>query len=97
MELAQNQLQSEPTTNPNPPQPASTTHSPEPEPVQSCVIVTTPTNLRSLSERQQTGTLLQKNTQLTVTGKEENGWIEISEPEPGWIWKHRTKNTCPAN
>ncbi|EDX75146.1 hypothetical protein MC7420_2150 [Coleofasciculus chthonoplastes PCC 7420] len=62
-----------------------------PDPVKS------KTNLRSLSGRQKTGTVLQKDTQLTITGNEENGWIEISEPEPGWIWKHRTKNTCPAN
>ncbi|MEQ8466326.1 protein kinase domain-containing protein [Coleofasciculus sp. E1-EBD-02] len=104
VELAQNQLQSEPTTHPpesespsHSPQPEPTTHSPQPEPAQSCVIVTTPTNLRSLSGRQKTGTVLQKDTQLTVTGKEENGWIEISEPDPGWIWKRRTKNTCPSN
>ncbi|MEQ9232458.1 hypothetical protein [Coleofasciculus sp. E2-BRE-01] len=86
VELTQNQLQPEPTT-----------HPPEPEPAQSYVIVTTPTNLRSLSGRQKTGTVLQKDTQLTVTGNEENGWIEISEPEPGGIGKGRTKNTCPAN
>jgi len=67
VELTQNQLQTEPTT-----------HPPEPEPAQSYVIVTTPTNLRSLSGRQKTGTVLQKDTQLTVTGNEENGWIEIS-------------------
>ncbi|MFP4119733.1 protein kinase domain-containing protein [Coleofasciculus sp.] len=94
VELTQNQLQPEAT---NPPLPKPPTHSPEPEPTQSCIIVTAPTNLRSLSGRQKTGTVFPKDTQLTLTGKEEDGWIEISEPEPGWIWKRRTQNTCPAN
>jgi len=103
VELTQNQLQPE-ATNPPPSKPPphlpkseSETHPPEPEPTQSCVIVTAPTNLRSLSGRQKTGTVIQKGTKLTLTGKEEDGWIEIREPEPGWIWKRRTKNTCPAN
>ena len=40
------------------------------------------------------GKVVKYGTRVTVTGKQENGWIEITSPKPGWIWKSRTKNTC---
>ncbi|MDJ0734454.1 MAG: serine/threonine-protein kinase [Nostocaceae cyanobacterium] len=62
----------------------------------SCFVVVRPTNVRSLSGRRKTGTVIPAGTKVTSTGKEENGWLEISSPESGWIWKGRTKNTCPG-
>ncbi|PMB35612.1 serine/threonine protein kinase [Fischerella thermalis CCMEE 5319] len=60
----------------------------------SCIIVVSSSNLRSTSGRRRTGKVIKAGTKVTVTGKEQNGWIEISSPESGWIWKSRTRNMC---
>ncbi|MDZ8054084.1 MAG: protein kinase domain-containing protein [Aulosira sp. ZfuVER01] len=69
-----------------------------PEQKKSCLVVTSSSNLRSLSGsgQRKTGKVVKAGTQVTTTGKTEGGWIEISSPEPGWIWKSRTRNSCPA-
>jgi serine/threonine protein kinase len=62
-----------------------------------CLMVVSSSNLRSLSGsgQRKTGKVVKAGTQVTTTGKTEGGWIEISSPEPGWIWKSRTRNACP--
>jgi serine/threonine-protein kinase len=62
----------------------------------NCIIVTQPANLRAVSGRRRTGKVIKAGTQVTVTGKQNGGWIEITTPEEGWIWGSRTKNTCKA-
>lgn len=63
---------------------------------QSCLIVASSSNLRSSSGQRRTGKVVKAGTKVIVTGKTEGGWIEISSPEPGWIWKGRTRNSCPS-
>jgi len=58
---------------------------PEAEPKKNCVVVVSSTNLRSLSGRQRTGKVVEAGTKVTVTGKEAEGWIEISSPVSGWL------------
>jgi serine/threonine protein kinase len=60
----------------------------------NCFIVTRASNLRSVSGRRRTGKVIKAGTRVTATGKEDDGWIEISAPEQGWIWKSRAKNMC---
>ncbi|MCP6758282.1 MAG: serine/threonine protein kinase [Fischerella sp. CENA71] len=60
----------------------------------SCIVVISSSNLRSSSGRRRTGKVVKAGTKLTVTGREQGGWIEISSPESGWIWKSRTRNIC---
>jgi serine/threonine protein kinase len=60
----------------------------------NCIVVISSSNIRSTSGRSRTGKVIKAGTKVTVTGKENGGWIEISAPEQGWIWKSRTKNTC---
>ncbi|AFY47567.1 serine/threonine protein kinase [Nostoc sp. PCC 7524] len=72
-----------------------TSHTNDSEKTKNCLIVLRSSNLRSVSRRTKTGKVIKAGTRLTVTGREEKGWIEISSPESGWIWKGRTKNTCP--
>ncbi len=60
----------------------------------SCIVAVKSSNLRSSSGRRRTGKVVKAGTKLTVTGREQGGWIEISSPESGWIWKSRTKNIC---
>ena len=74
--------------------PKTTSDKPEAEPKNNCVVVVSSTNVRSLSGRQRTGKVVEAGTKVTVTGKEAEGWIEISSPVSGWLWKSRTKNTC---
>lgn len=62
----------------------------------NCLVVTRSSNLRSLSRRGRTGTVIKAGTKVITTGKEDDGWIEISAPEQGWIWKSRTKNICQS-
>lgn len=62
----------------------------------NCIVVTRPANLRAISGRRRTGKVIKAGTQVTVTGKQDDGWIEITTPEEGWIWGSRTKNTCKA-
>ncbi|BAY11413.1 serine/threonine protein kinase [Calothrix sp. NIES-2098] len=73
------------------------TNTKEPEQKIGCLVVVSSSNLRSVSGSRQrkTGKVIKAGTQVTTTGKTEGGWIEISSPEPGWIWKSRTKNSCP--
>lgn len=60
----------------------------------NCILVTQSANLRAVSGRRRTGKVIKAGTQVTVTGKQDGGWIEITTPEEGWIWGSRTKNTC---
>ncbi|HBE20315.1 MAG TPA: serine/threonine protein kinase [Cyanobacteria bacterium UBA11149] len=73
----------------------TTNPTPSPKPENSCILVIQPSNVRSLSGRSKTGEVVKAGTKVSVTGKEDGGWIEISSPVSGWIWKSRTKNTCP--
>jgi serine/threonine protein kinase len=68
-----------------------------PTPQNNCVVVVSSSNLRSTNGRHRTGKTIPAGTKVTVTGREEDGWLEISSPEPGWIWKSRTRNTCAYN
>nr|AAT41950.1 hypothetical protein [Fremyella diplosiphon Fd33] len=63
---------------------------------QGCLVVVSSSNLRSLSGsgQRKTGKVVKAGTQVTTTGRTEGGWIEISSPEPGWIWKSRTRDSC---
>ncbi|MEC4815965.1 MAG: hypothetical protein SAK29_22230 [Scytonema sp. PMC 1069.18] len=61
----------------------------------NCMVVTLSSNLRDISGLRRTGKVIPAGTKVTVTGKHEGGWIEISAPESGWIWKDRTNNSCP--
>jgi serine/threonine protein kinase len=72
------------------------TNTKEPEEKTSCLTVVSSSNLRSGSGSRQrkTGKVIKAGTQVTTTGKTEGGWIEISAPEPGWIWKSRTRKSC---
>lgn len=63
---------------------------------QNCLVVYTSSNLHSGPGHRRTGKVIKAGTRVTMTGKVEGGWIEISAPASGWIWKSRTKNTCPA-
>jgi serine/threonine-protein kinase len=67
------------------------------EPKNNCVVVVSSSNVRSDSGRRRTGEVVKAGTKVSVTGKQEGGWIEISSPVSGWIWKSRTKNTCPSS
>lgn len=62
----------------------------------TCVVVLSSSNVRSVDGRKKTGDVVKAGTKVSVTGKEEGGWIEINSPVSGWIWKGRTKNTCPS-
>ena len=57
----------------------------------SCVVVIKSTNLRHPSGRKKTGQVIKAGTKVTFTGKQEGGWIEISSPVSGWLWKSQTK------
>lgn len=62
----------------------------------SCLVVVSSSNLRTYSGSRQrkTGKVIKAGTQVIATGKQKGGWIEISSPESGWIWKGRTKTSC---
>ncbi|MCC5640652.1 serine/threonine protein kinase [Nostoc sp. CHAB 5844] len=62
----------------------------------SCLVVISSSNLRTYSSTRQlkTGKVIKAGTQVIATGKQKGGWIEISSPESGWVWKGRTKNSC---
>ncbi|GJD20271.1 hypothetical protein RIVM261_052270 [Rivularia sp. IAM M-261] len=62
----------------------------------NCVVVTSSSNIRATPGRSRTGKVIKAGTKATITGQENGGWIEISAPEQGWIWKSRTKNTCQS-
>jgi serine/threonine protein kinase len=62
----------------------------------NCLVVVRSSNLHSDSGRRRTTGVIKAGTQVTVSGREKGGWVEISAPESGWIWKSRTKNTCPV-
>ena len=77
------------------PQPSASA-TPKPDSTKNCFVVIKSSNIRS-SPRGKTLEVLESGTKITVTGKQENGWIEVSEPVKGWVWKTRTKNTCPPD
>ena len=91
------------TQSSNPVQPPSPTQlanpAQSPSLIQSnnnCIVVVKSSNVRSSSGRGKTTEVVKAGTQVSVTGKEEGGWIEINSPVSGWIWKSRTKNTCSS-
>lgn len=63
----------------------------------SCIVVTIASNVRSQDGRRRTGEVIPAGTKVVTTGREEDGWLEISSPVSGWIWKNRTRNICPSN
>jgi serine/threonine-protein kinase len=73
-----------------------TTEQPKAALKNSCVVVLSSSNVRSLDGRKKTGDVVKAGTKVSVTGKEEGGWIEINSPVSGLIWKGRTKNTCSS-
>lgn len=70
---------------------SDSTHSPdEPATVGSCIINSGELNVRSKPEGNIFTTLKPKQ-QLSTTGKEQDGWIEISTPVRGWVFKDYTQ------
>lgn len=66
--------------------------SPSPSPtVASCIINSGELNVRSEPEGNISTTLKSKQ-QLSPTGKEQDGWIEISAPVRGWVSKKYTQS-----
>jgi Bacterial SH3 domain len=37
-----------------------------------------------------------KNNTFVSVAEEQNGWLRITEPVPGWIAKNRTESSCPT-
>ncbi|HBB30997.1 MAG TPA: serine/threonine protein kinase [Cyanobacteria bacterium UBA8803] len=66
---------------------------PKSEPQNTCFVVVSHSNVRSESGKK-TGQVVKAGTRVSATGKQKEGWLEISSPVSGWIWKSRTKNTC---
>ncbi|MBD2201364.1 serine/threonine protein kinase [Calothrix sp. FACHB-1219] len=73
--------------------PVATTPS-QPEQKTGCLTVISSSNLRAGSGQRRTGKVIKAGTQVTTTGRLDGGWVEISAPEVGWIWKSRTRNSC---
>jgi serine/threonine-protein kinase len=61
----------------------------------TCIVVIDPSNVRAAPGGRATGKVVPGGTRVTATGKESDGWLEISAPAAGWIWAERTENTCP--
>jgi serine/threonine-protein kinase len=95
--------QSNSTSTPNQsdskPEPEKSDSKPEPEKAEDpngCTFtMRRSSNVRESPRSRKTGDVLKSGTPIKVTGKEENGYIEISAPTPGWVYKNRTKKTCP--
>lgn len=91
-----NQAPSE-TPQPNQPTPNPAQSQPNgsnPELKDDCFVAIKASNLRSESGKR-LGGVIKAGTKITVTGRQKDGWVEISAPESGWIWNSRIKNTCP--
>ncbi|MEW6494654.1 MAG: SH3 domain-containing protein, partial [Cyanobacteriota bacterium] len=91
-----NKPQSE-TPQPNKPKPNPDQSQPNgsnPELKNDCFVAIKSSNLRTESGKR-LGEVIKAGTKITVTGKQKGGWVEISSPVSGWIWKSRIKNTCP--
>jgi serine/threonine-protein kinase len=62
-----------------------------------CTVVTQNLNVRSgpdkNTDRLDTVT---EGTSLSLTGKEENGWVEISSPAKGWVYGDSEYIDCPS-
>jgi serine/threonine protein kinase len=65
-----------------------------PEPKTGCLTVVSSSNLRAGTGQRRTGKVIKAGTQVTTTGRIDGGWVEISSPEVGWLWKGRTRNSC---
>lgn len=61
----------------------------------TCRVVTNPSNVRSGAGGGRTGKVVPAGTLVTITGKDVNGWIEISAPVTGWVWGSRLQPGCP--
>lgn len=62
---------------------------------EQCVVVTGKNlNIRTTPNGQTTGKLVQVGTNVSFTGQEESGWLKISSPVEGWIWKENTTTDC---
>lgn len=81
-----------PTPKPTQQQAADKNKAPQPN---TCIVVLDPSNVRSAPGGGRTGKVVPAGTRVTATGKESDGWVEISAPATGWIWAERTQNTCP--
>lgn len=83
-QIAQNKIQTQPA------QPTQT----KAQPLQTCVVTRT-TNLRSGPSGKDIGEV-KSGTKVTVTGQTKNGYIEITAPQPGWLYKRRAiRSSCP--
>ncbi|MEB3295112.1 MAG: serine/threonine-protein kinase [Synechococcales bacterium] len=60
----------------------------------TCGLIVEPSNVRLNPNGDKSGTILQPDTKVTLTGKTEAGWTEISAPIAGWIWESRVSKTC---
>jgi serine/threonine protein kinase len=89
------QLSSVPSPQPSESAIAATSESPQSAQPSLCLLVVSPSNVRSEPGGNKTGKVIPAG-KATATGKEESGWIEVSVPESGWIWKSRTKS-CNTN
>lgn len=58
-------------------------------------VVIKSSNVRESARSKKTGEVIKPGTPISVTGQEKNGWLEISSPVEGWVYKNRTKKTCP--
>jgi serine/threonine protein kinase, bacterial len=64
-------------------------------PTNNCIVASLSSNVRSGPNGTVIGGVNQGD-KLVATGKEQDGWIEISSPSSGWIFKDRTSNTCSS-
>jgi serine/threonine-protein kinase len=96
---SQSDSKSEPEKSDSKPEPEKSDSKSEPEKVQDpngCTFtMRRASNVRESPRSKKTGEVIKSGTPITVTGKEQNGYIEITSPTPGWVYKNRTKKTCP--
>jgi len=81
---------------PEPNKAGATAESDKPKDKDACTyVVIKSSNVRESARSKKTGEVIKPGTQISVTGQEKDGWLEISSPMPGWVYKNRTKKTCP--
>ncbi len=59
----------------------------------SCTVVTGGLNVRSQPQGSVVGTV-RKDTNLALTGRQQRGWVEISSPVKGWVFKQSDLINC---
>jgi serine/threonine protein kinase len=60
----------------------------------TCGVITEPSNLRMGANGAKSGKILLPETRVNVTGRVEDGWVEIDRPNQGWVWETRLKKGC---